>query len=80
MNGELVVWEAGRLAFDRLQNRLQRRDAGAHRAATERPAHFVVFDLLRLSGTDTTGWPHRRRRRTLPPTAPGPNVCLASSC
>lgn len=65
MDGELVVWEAGRLAFERLQNRLQRRGAGASRAAGEWPAHFVAFDLLRLSGTDTTGWPYRRRRAAL---------------
>jgi ATP-dependent DNA ligase len=23
---------------------------------------LIAFDLLRLSGTDTTGWPYRRRR------------------
>ncbi|MFJ3446528.1 hypothetical protein ACIPM2_35990 [Streptomyces sp. NPDC086081] len=64
-DGELVVWEQGRLAFERLQNRLQRRGAGAARAAAEAPAHFVAFDLLRLSGTDTTVWPYRRRRAAL---------------
>lgn len=42
LDGELVVWDAaGRLAFERLQNRLARRGAGAVRAATEWPAHFV---------------------------------------
>ncbi|MGW7512858.1 ATP-dependent DNA ligase [Streptomyces massasporeus] len=66
LDGELVVWDAaGRLAFERLQNRLQRRGAEAARAADEWPAHFVAFDLLRLSGTDTTSWPYRRRRATL---------------
>ncbi|MDQ1046294.1 hypothetical protein QFZ76_004530 [Streptomyces sp. V4I2] len=56
INGELVVWDAaGRLAFERLQNRLAQRGAGA---AQEWPAHFVAFDLLRLSGTDTTSWPY----------------------
>ncbi|MFJ4835815.1 hypothetical protein ACIP79_38850 [Streptomyces sp. NPDC088747] len=34
-------------------------------AAQEWPAPFVAFDLLRLSGTDTTGWPYRRRRAAL---------------
>ncbi|MFH8498892.1 hypothetical protein [Streptomyces coeruleorubidus] len=35
-DGELVVWDtAGRLAFAQLQNRLQRRGAGAVRAAGE---------------------------------------------
>ena len=66
LDGELVVWDAaGRLAFERLQNRLARRGAGAARAAEEWPAHFVASDLLRLSGTDTTGWPYRRRRAAL---------------
>ncbi|MDQ0840522.1 ATP-dependent DNA ligase [Streptomyces sp. V1I6] len=63
MDDELVVRDAaGRLAFERLQNRLARRGAGAARAAEEWPAHFVAFDLLRLSRTDTTGWSYRRRR------------------
>jgi ATP-dependent DNA ligase len=35
------------------------------RAAEEWPALFVAFDLLRLSGTDTTGWPYRGRRAAL---------------
>ncbi|WTP38875.1 hypothetical protein OG258_49465 [Streptomyces mirabilis] len=66
LDGELIVWNAaGRLAFERLQNRLARRGAGAARASEEWPAHFVALDLLRLSGTDTTGWPYRRRRAAL---------------
>ncbi|MEU2600576.1 hypothetical protein [Streptomyces hirsutus] len=57
LDSELVVWDAaGRLAFERLQNRLARRGAGAARAVEEWPAHFVAFDLLRLSGTETTSW------------------------
>jgi ATP-dependent DNA ligase len=62
-DGELIVWESGRLAISRLQDRLRRR--GAARAGQECPAHFVAFDLLRLSGTDTTGWSCRRRRAAL---------------
>ncbi|MFF3932959.1 ATP-dependent DNA ligase [Streptomyces hirsutus] len=63
LDGELVVWDAaGRLTFERLQNRLARRGTGA---AQEWPAHFVAFDLLRLSGTDTTSWPYQRRRAAL---------------
>ncbi|WP_323187083.1 hypothetical protein [Streptomyces sp. NBC_00365] len=54
LDGELVVWGDDRLAFERLQNRLQRRGTAAARAADECPAHFVAFDLLRLSGTDTS--------------------------
>ncbi|MFD7996987.1 ATP-dependent DNA ligase [Streptomyces mexicanus] len=66
LDGELAVWDAaGRLAFEQLQYRPARRGAGAARAAQEWPAHFVAFDLLRLSGTDTTGWPYQRRRAAL---------------
>ncbi|MFE4546498.1 hypothetical protein [Streptomyces sp. NPDC056785] len=65
LNGELVVWEDDRLAFERLQDRLQRRGAAAARAAEGWPAHFVAFDLLRLSGTDATAWPYQRRRAAL---------------
>ncbi|MGW4564177.1 ATP-dependent DNA ligase [Streptomyces sp. NPDC004561] len=66
INGEPVVWDAaGRLECERLQNRLTRRRVGASRTAEEWPAHFVAFDLLRLSGTDTTGWPYQRRRAAL---------------
>ncbi|WP_328475881.1 hypothetical protein OHS71_01255 [Streptomyces sp. NBC_00377] len=68
LDGKLVVWDAaGRLAFERLPNRLARRGAGAARAAQEWPANFVAFDLLRLSGTDTTSWPYWRRRAALEP-------------
>ncbi|WP_109006218.1 ATP-dependent DNA ligase [Streptomyces rishiriensis] len=65
LDGEVVVWESGRLAFERLQGRLQRRGAGAARLAEQWPAHYVAFDVLRLEGTDTTTWPYRRRRAAL---------------
>ncbi|MEU9272740.1 ATP-dependent DNA ligase [Streptomyces sp. NPDC048251] len=65
LDGELVVWEEGRLAFERLQQRLPRRGSTAGAAATRWPAHFVVFDVLRLAGTDTTAWSYRRRRTAL---------------
>ncbi|WP_458246835.1 ATP-dependent DNA ligase [Streptomyces sp. MAI_2237] len=65
LDGELVVWEAGRLAFERLQQRLARRGAGAARVATQWPAHYVVFDLLHLGDTDLASWPYVRRRAAL---------------
>ncbi|WP_239770497.1 hypothetical protein [Streptomyces sp. CL12-4] len=65
-DGELVVWEAGRLVFERLQHRLaRRRGVGALAAARAWPAHLVVFDVLRLRGTDLTAWPYVRRRAAL---------------
>jgi ATP-dependent DNA ligase len=65
LDGELVVWESGRLAFERLQQRLARRGSGASEAARQWPAHYVAFDLLHHSDTDLTGWPYRRRRAAL---------------
>ncbi|MFC8878464.1 ATP-dependent DNA ligase [Streptomyces ardesiacus] len=66
LDGELVVWEDGRLAFERLQQRLaRRRGAGALAAAQTWPAHLVVFDLLRLEGTDLTSRSYRERRTAL---------------
>ncbi|MET9040082.1 ATP-dependent DNA ligase [Streptomyces mirabilis] len=71
LDGELVVWDAaGRLAFERLQNRLARRGAGAARAAEKWPTHFVAFDLLRLSRTDTTGCWWWKSASTSPATPP----------
>ncbi|WP_331733193.1 hypothetical protein OHU34_43810 (plasmid) [Streptomyces sp. NBC_00080] len=63
LDGELVAWEEGRLAFERLQQRLPRRGRVAVAAATRWPAHLVVFDVLRLA--DTTTWSYRRRRAAL---------------
>ncbi len=66
LDGELVVWEGERLAFERLQQRLaRRRGAGALAAARTWPAHLVVFDVLHLDGTDLTPWPYARRRAAL---------------
>lgn len=58
--------KSSRLAFERLQGRLQRRGAGAARLAEQWPAHFVAFDLLRLAGTDTTRWPYAGARAAAP--------------
>ncbi|MGW0877886.1 ATP-dependent DNA ligase [Streptomyces sp. NPDC002740] len=60
-----MVWEEGRLALERLQQRLPRRGSAGAAAATRWPAHFVVFDVLRLAGADTTTWSYRRRRTAL---------------
>ncbi|MFC8069727.1 ATP-dependent DNA ligase [Streptomyces sp. NPDC057293] len=66
LDGELVVWESSRLAFERLQQRLaRRRGAGALAAAQTWPAHLVVFDLLRLEGTDLTPRSYSERRKAL---------------
>ncbi|MFF1378701.1 ATP-dependent DNA ligase [Streptomyces sp. NPDC058308] len=64
LDGELVVWEDGRLAFERLQGRLNRTAAAATRNAMAWPAHFVAFDLLR-QGEDLTSQPYTVRRAAL---------------
>ncbi|MFF8932528.1 hypothetical protein ACF1AO_35320 [Streptomyces longwoodensis] len=65
LDGELVVWEHGRLAFDRLLQRLARRGNGAMEGAGRWPAHYVVFDLVHEDATDLTGWPYERDRAAL---------------
>jgi ATP-dependent DNA ligase len=65
LDGELVVWEGGRLAFERLQQRLARSGRTAAVGAKRWPAHFVAFDLLRDRGEDLTGRPYQRRRQAL---------------
>ncbi|MFE9358329.1 DNA ligase-like domain-containing protein [Streptomyces olivaceoviridis] len=60
LDGELVVWvAAGRLAFERLQNRLAGRGVELLRLAQRRPRHYPVFDLVHAGG-DVTGWPYER--------------------
>jgi ATP-dependent DNA ligase len=59
LDGELVVWEHGRLAFERLQQRLARRGSGAAEGAGRWPAHYVVFDVVHADGADLTGWCYR---------------------
>ncbi|MEW2157220.1 hypothetical protein AB0950_18370 [Streptomyces sp. NPDC007189] len=66
LHGELVVRERNRLAFERVQQRLARRGAGAADVARQWPAHHVASDLVRMSA-DLTGWPYERRR-TAPET------------
>ncbi|UXY17616.1 hypothetical protein N8I84_01710 [Streptomyces cynarae] len=64
LDGELVVWESDRLAFERLQQRLALRGAAAAEAARRWPGHYVAFDPVHV-GLDLTGWPYERRRAAL---------------
>lgn len=65
LDGELVVWHEGRLAFDRLQRRLNRTAATVAREIREAPAHFVAFDVLHLADEDLMVQPYLRRRERL---------------
>jgi len=67
MDGELVILdEAGRPSFQRLQNRA--RLSGAHeirRAAVESPATLYLFDLLAVEGFDVRPLPLLARKQAL---------------
>lgn len=65
VDGELVVWEGARLAFERLQQRMNRAPATAARLAAETPAHMVAFDLLYSGGVSLIARPYRERRQAL---------------
>jgi ATP-dependent DNA ligase len=65
LDGELVIWHDGRLAFDLLQQRMNRTAAAAAREARAHPANFVAFDLLHDGDHDLTPPPYAERRRRL---------------
>jgi ATP-dependent DNA ligase len=65
LDGELVIWNEGRLAFELLQSRLNSTKSAAARHAAHHPAHYVAFDLLRLGGRDTKTLPYADRRAAL---------------
>lgn len=66
LDGELVVMDGGRPSFGSIQHRMHVTGAAdAQRLAVERPATYLVFDLLELGGHDTTGLPLTERRRLL---------------
>ncbi|MEV7891839.1 ATP-dependent DNA ligase [Streptomyces sp. NPDC002817] len=62
---ELVVWEAGRLAFRASPAAHAPPRCGCGRAAVEFPAHLVAFDLLRVHGRDLTRLPFAERYAAL---------------
>ncbi|QKW11842.1 non-homologous end-joining DNA ligase [Verrucosispora sp. NA02020] len=67
LDGEVVLFDrAGRPSFTALAERMHVRDpVKAARLAASVPVTYMIFDLLRLRGTDLTGWPYARRREAL---------------
>ncbi len=66
LDGEVVALEGGRPSFHALTERMhvsERRRAD--RLAATRPVTLMVFDLLRLFGSDLTGQPWSARRELL---------------
>lgn len=65
LDGELLVWTGGRLAFERLGVRLHRRPAAVARLAVDEPASVMVFDVLYLDGISLMGQRYGQRRAVL---------------
>jgi ATP-dependent DNA ligase len=65
IDGEVVVLQQDRLAFDMLQQRLHPADSRVTKLSSEIPATLVAFDLLALEGRDLRGAPFTERRSLL---------------
>lgn len=71
VDGEAVVWSAGRLNFDALQRRLSVGKKKLAELAAELPASFVGFDVLAVAGQDARALPLSDRRLLLEELAAG---------
>lgn len=66
LDGEVVALDGGRPSFRALAERMHVTDQRkAERLATTRPVTFMIFDLVRLFGSDLTGQPWTARRELL---------------
>ncbi|TPG14856.1 non-homologous end-joining DNA ligase [Pedococcus bigeumensis] len=66
LDGEVVALDGGRPSFGALADRMHVRDRRkAERLATVRPVTLMIFDLLRLYGSDLTTQPLSARRELL---------------
>ena len=66
LDGEVVAIDGGRPSFHALTERMHVADRRrAQRLAASRPVTLMVFDLLRLFGSDLTGQPWAARRELL---------------
>ncbi|MFD3546275.1 ATP-dependent DNA ligase [Streptomyces sp. NPDC058655] len=65
LDGEVVVWHAGRTDFALVQRRAAATAARAAVLAQTLPASYAAFDVLELAGLDLRGRPYERRRALL---------------
>lgn len=65
LDGEVVVWHAGRTDFALVQRRAAATPARAAVLAQDLPASYAAFDVLELAGLDLRGRPYERRRALL---------------
>lgn len=65
LDGEVVVWNAGRTDFALVQRRAAATAARAAVLAQSLPASYAAFDVLELAGLDVRTRPYERRRALL---------------
>lgn len=65
VDGEIVIIQDDRLAFERLQERIHPAESRIRRLAEEIPAEFIAFDLLGLGNQDLTARGADERRTLL---------------
>ncbi|MFI6146073.1 ATP-dependent DNA ligase [Streptomyces sp. NPDC051109] len=65
LDGEVVVWHAGRTDFALVQRRAAATVARAAVLAQSLPASYAAFDVLELAGLDLRGHTYERRRALL---------------
>ncbi|MFJ3926825.1 ATP-dependent DNA ligase [Streptomyces sp. NPDC090022] len=65
LDGEVVVWHAGRTDFALVQRRAAATPARATVLAARLPASYAAFDVLELAGLDVRARPYERRRTLL---------------
>jgi ATP-dependent DNA ligase len=65
LDGEVVVWNAGRTDFALVQRRAAATAARAAVLAQSLPASYAAFDVLELAGLDLRARPYERRRSLL---------------
>jgi ATP-dependent DNA ligase len=65
VDGELLVWAGGRLAFDRLSARLNRSPPTVAALAAREPASLMVFDVPHLDGRPLMALTYRGRRAVI---------------
>jgi ATP-dependent DNA ligase len=77
IDGEIVISDDdGRADFGALQARLTVARSHMERAASERSAMLIVFDVLELGGCSRVDEPLRERRRRLERLLDGLHPCL----
>ncbi|MFD9374397.1 ATP-dependent DNA ligase [Streptomyces sp. NPDC059999] len=65
LDGEVVVWHAGRTDFALVQRRAAATPGRAALLARTLPASYAAFDVLELAGLDVRARPYERRRALL---------------